>query len=100
MNFRKSGYSERLHKQTLDWLNGDPKHNKTDDECCPDFSCCNPELLAPKEVREIFYQAEKSGNHKLVDRMLGEFLSKMIDTIPSKPKVHIAGLDRMREEQD
>jgi len=98
--FRKDGYKERLSKQTLDWLNGNPQHNKIDNECCPDFSCCKPELLAPIEIRQLFYNAEINNNHKLVDRLLGEFLSKMIDYIPSKPKVHIAGLDYLRQEND
>jgi len=98
--FRKDGYKERLNKQTLDWLNGNPQHNKIDNECCPDFSCCKPELLAPIEIRQLFYNAEINNNHRLVDRLLGEFLSKMIDYIPSKPKVYIAGLDYLRQEND
>jgi len=24
---------------------GKPYHNKFDDECCPDFSCCHPGLF-------------------------------------------------------
>lgn len=99
-SFRKPGYKERCNKQTSDWVNGNPRHNMIDDECCPDFSCCNPKLLAPKEVREIFCKADRSGNHKLTDRMLGEFLGKMVDALPSRPKVHIAGLDAQRRELD
>ena len=29
------------------WLAGHPEHNTERDECCPDFSCCQPHLLAP-----------------------------------------------------
>ena len=90
--FRKAGYLDRLRQQTSEWLNGNPQHNKVDDECCPDFSCCQPDLLAPKEVREIFYNAEKTGNQKLIDRMLGEFLSKMVATKFPNKKVYIAGV--------
>jgi hypothetical protein len=97
-SFRKQGYVKRLNKQTLDWLNGNPQHNKVDDECCPDFSCCKPELLAPIEVRQVFFNADLKGDHATTDRLLGEFLGKMIDSIPSKPKVHIAGLDVQRQE--
>ena len=99
-SFRKDGYKERLYKQTLDWLNGKSTHNDIDNECCPDFSCCKPELLVPKEIRQLFYNAEMANNHKIVDRLLSEFLSRLIDSIPSKPKVHIAGLDAQREELD
>jgi hypothetical protein len=99
-SFRKPGYVERLNKQTLDWVNGNPKHNYTDGECCPDFSCCNPELLAAKEVRELFYKADQTGNDKVRSRMLGEFLGKMVDAMPDKTKVHIVGLDVSRQELD
>lgn len=38
-------YRERVRQQTLSWAIGRPYHNRIDDECCPDFSCCNPELF-------------------------------------------------------
>jgi hypothetical protein len=91
-------------EQTRLWVEGKSIHNKRIlngreiEECCPDFSCCNPELLAPKEVRELFYKARLEDNNKITDRLLGEFLSKLIATIPSKPKVHIAGLDALRRD--
>jgi len=97
-SFRKLGYLDRLHTQTSEWLKGNPQHNAVDGECCPDFSCCNPELLAPKEVRELFYKADQTGNDKVCSRMLGEFLGKMVDAILDEPKVHIAGLDESRQE--
>jgi hypothetical protein len=96
MEFRKPGYKNRLNEQTLNWLKGSPRHNQIDDECCPDFSCCVPELLAPMEVRQIFYNAELKGDNKTIDRMLGEFLDRMIrHKLPNK-KVYIAGLDAQR----
>ncbi len=96
--FRKDGYKERCNKQLLDWLDGKPTHNKVDDECCPDFSCCQPSLLAPLEVREVFYKASMKENYRLTERMLTEFLGKMIAALPSKKRVYIAGLDVMRQE--
>jgi len=95
---RKPGYKKRLDEQTLNWLKGNPTHNKIDDECCPDFSCCNTKLLAPPEVRQVFYNAYLKGDHKTQDRLLGEFLGKMIvDAVPEK-KVYIAGLEESRQE--
>lgn len=99
-SFRKKGYKERLNKQTLEWLKGNPQHNKVDDECCPDFSCCKPELLAPLEIRQVFYNAEINNDTKTIERLLGEFLDKAISNIPSKPKTYIAGLDKLRQERD
>jgi len=53
----KDGYEERVKQQLEGWLNGNPQHNVIDDECCPDFSCCRPELLQPEEVRKSFAAA-------------------------------------------
>ena len=62
-------------------------------ECCPDFSCCRPDLLAPKEVREIFAAASRSGKNEVVDRMLGVFLSKLVDG----RNVHVVGIEEKEE---
>ena len=91
MSFRKDGYKERLETQTINWLNGKPEHNKIDDECCPDFSCCTPELLASKEERQKFYNAHISGDTKTINKMLGDFLGWMLArNIPMKD-IHIIG---------
>lgn len=41
----KPGYAERVRVQCLTWAIGRAVHNRVDDECCPDFSCCHPELF-------------------------------------------------------
>lgn len=38
-------YRDRVRSQTLSWAMGNPYHNKVDGECCPDFSCCHPDLF-------------------------------------------------------
>jgi hypothetical protein len=76
------------------WLEGIPKHNTTRGECCPDFSCCRPELLAPREVREIFVAAQRSGNDRVTDRLLMEFLCRAL----ADKNVYIAGLEASRQE--
>lgn len=98
MKFRKDGYKHRVNRQLLNWLWGNSVHNKVDDECCPDFSCCKPHLKAPDEVRRIYYEAYRKDNHKVVDRLLGEFLSRLLESELPDKKVHIAGLDASREE--
>lgn len=62
------------------WRNGESIHNKERDECCPDFSCCKPELLADRFEREKFYEAWSEGEdaRPLIDSMLLMFLSRML----------------------
>jgi hypothetical protein len=38
------------------WLAGNSVHNPDTDECCPDFSCCVPELQMGPEERQKHYQ--------------------------------------------
>ena len=38
-------YKERVRVHTLSWAMGKSYHNRVDNECCPDFSCCQPELF-------------------------------------------------------
>lgn len=38
-------YRERARVQALSWAMGRSYHNRVDDECCPDFSCCTPDLF-------------------------------------------------------
>jgi len=89
----------KSEEQLEQWLKGNPLHdNEKGGWCCPDFSCCCPDLLAPVEVREVFVAAKKSGNDKIVSRMLMEFLGKMLSKEFSEKKVHIAGLESNRQE--
>ena len=37
-------YQQRAIDQGRLWVAGESHHNRIDDECCPDFSCCTPEL--------------------------------------------------------
>lgn len=56
-------------------------------ECCPDFSCCEPELLQPVEVRKAFAAADREGRMKFLMSFLGASLAKSAPEL----KVHIAG---------
>ena len=40
------------------WADGDPVHNHEDGACVPDFSCCIPELAAPKDERDAFMRLD------------------------------------------
>lgn len=69
------------------WVKGVSVHNEVDDECCPDFSCCNKKMNTPKEVRERFAKADE----RTRTEMLGMFLGKAMETMDKK--VYIAGLE-------
>lgn len=50
---RKIGYQNRVNKQGREWINGNSQHNEIDDECCPDFSCCHPNLFESDRLERI-----------------------------------------------
>ena len=83
------------------WLQGQGVHRKfpaamaakMDDpyECCPDFSCCYPELLAPQDVREAFCKATTEKAEGTRNAMLGIFLAAMLAKAVPDAHVHVAG---------
>jgi hypothetical protein len=57
-------YHERAHSQMLSWAMGKPYHEPHNDECCPDFSCCFPDLFTTDATeRWARYQA-RYGAHQ------------------------------------
>jgi len=80
------------------WLEGKPVHNYERDECCPDFSCCNPHLLASEEERKEFILAVNSGNLSAQIAMLGEFLGRLCSYISEgKSDVLVLGLEEFED---
>ena len=73
------------------WAKGESIHNTDRNECCPDFSCCQPELLASQEIRDKFKTAHEAGDDKTTWAMLGMFLSAAITLAAPGKKVYIAG---------
>ena len=87
-------------KEQLDlWVNGDSRHNNGADECCPDFSCCKPNLLVDVETRKQFRDAFVAGRDDVVEGMLMGFLSKAMSSYLAEKeaegetplKVHVVG---------
>lgn len=77
------------YQEQLDlWVAGESVHG---DQCCPDFSCCKPELRADADVRRAFAAASESERYAF----LGVFLSAAMALAASEhddpPSVHIAG---------
>ena len=61
-------------EQLRRWVKGDSVHNgatKSNGECCPDFSCCQPNALAPKIAREKFAAANESDRIWMAVHFLG-----------------------------
>lgn len=74
-----STYEEQL---TL-WVDGESVHKATgrkppnDYECCPDFSCCTPELVRPESERKAFQAASEEERNCMLTMYLGAMLKKM-----------------------
>ncbi len=79
-------YDEQLEA----WLRGESLCPNANGECCPDFSCCRPELLAPVETRRAFVSGTEETRHHLLGGFLAEALSGR--------NVHIAGMVPERED--
>ena len=79
-------------EQLRAWVEGNPMHRgqRPDGECVPDFSCCRPSLLQPREIREAFAAADARGRQKF----LMSFLGAMIAEAAPDTRVHIAGRDQ------
>ena len=68
---------ESIALQLAQWVEGNPVHNPVREECCPDFSCCSPEFLAERKVREAFAKADESGRMNMLGMFLGNALASL-----------------------
>lgn len=100
MELQGNNYKERCNRQLEEWVKGNPIHNTTDDECCPDFSCCKPEFLQPLEIRKTFKEVCKKADeegfnpeyHPYDDAKMGmlmSFMGNAMNKAFSEKKVHI-----------
>ncbi len=78
-----------VDEQLAEWLKGNPIHNDERDECCPDFSCCQPDLLADEKTRQAFVDAREDQRTS----MLGMFLGAMLEKDGKADDVYLAGFD-------
>ena len=81
--------TETIDHQTREWLAGNPIHNTERDECCPDFSCCEPRLLWPLEQRQEFADADEDVRNGMLMMSLGAAFV----LAGARDGVHIVGLD-------
>lgn len=66
-----------VDEQLEKWVNGESIHNDERDECCPDFSCCDPNLLTSEEERRKFYESNEEIRLKMLHIFFARFLSSM-----------------------
>jgi len=77
-----------LIEQLTEWVKGNPVHNDTANECCPDFSCCRgKEYIAPLKQRERFLKAVLENDEDTKYQMLMMFLGNAF----AGKNVYIAG---------
>lgn len=76
---------ESIEHQLKEWIAGRPWHNTVRDECCPDFSCCRPNLLWPEDVRQKFANATGEMRSNMLMSSIGGLFADEGKT------VHIAG---------
>ena len=75
----------RSDYQLDEWVKGNPIHNDIDDECCPDFSCCN-ENISDENTRILFKNSDGATRQMMLMGFLGNAIANHTDK-----KVHIAG---------
>lgn len=76
------------NEQLQAWVEGRSIHDTESDQCVPDFSCCQPDLLVDEKTRKAFAEA----GEVLRMSFLGTFLSKAFNKAGSA-NVYIAGVD-------
>jgi hypothetical protein len=90
-------YEERYNYQLDQWAQGNSIHNTVDDQCCPDFSCCNKKMDTPIEIRKTFQAASEEQR----ETFLYTFLGQALGTIDNGKNVFIAnGKDELTENQN
>jgi hypothetical protein len=72
-------------EQLQGWLAGEPRCPNDRGECCPDFSCCKPQLLQPLEVRRQFMAAPPAQRQRMLMGFLGSFVAAI------DPKARVIG---------
>jgi hypothetical protein len=75
----------KSHEEQLDrWVAGESLHSDhrgLGEECCPDFSCCKPQLQQPYEVRRAFHAATEQQRMKFLMAFLGGFLANAMPDV-------------------
>jgi hypothetical protein len=77
------------YQEQLDlWVEGKSLCPNDNGECCPDFSCCNPNFLAPLEIRKMFKDCPDRR-----EALLFGFLENAISSL--NKKVYLTGKPKL-----
>ena len=72
--FRMIGNPDhRLQFQVNRWYDGQSLHNHIDNQCCPDYSCCYPALVATSDCKHAFRKAVAIQDEDLVAELVMNF---------------------------
>jgi hypothetical protein len=63
-------------EQLAKWVLGESVCPNARHECCPDFSCCKPELKWPEEKRRRFAAAGQGEREKMMMGALGSAMAQ------------------------
>lgn len=69
-------YRQTVDEQLRLWLQGTSVHNVEFDECCPDFSCCLPDMLWSEPMRLAFANADSSSRFHMLSHGLSSLARK------------------------
>lgn len=75
------------------WLKGESVHNPDRDECCPDFSCCKPDLVASQAEKEAFVAAYKIGDEQSTTALLAGFAGALLRSMDPDATIKIVGIE-------
>lgn len=83
-------------EQTERWVAGDSVHVRVGNcwECCPDFSCCYPDLQRPKAEREAFARADGMAREAFYSAALGALVERTLGH--GLGRVHVVGHARRK----
>lgn len=84
----QNAINNRILMQLSQWVSGFSFHNGVDDMCCPDFSCCYPEIVTPLEKRQEFFKLYKEKGSEATIPMIAEFLKAV-----QGQDIHIIGAE-------
>ena len=75
------------------WVQGDSLCPNTNGDCCPDFSCCHPDLLVSEEKRRAFLDAKDR------DPYIAEFLLRLIKKLAPESNVTMLVVESPKEDR-
>jgi hypothetical protein len=84
------GEDMSAEKQLEHWVKGWSVHNKRTDECCPDFSCCRPELKWPRAQRVKFAEAFINEDFETTRALLADAFYELIEQEYPDADVYLA----------